>query len=170
MTEDSHDLVAIQDNPIDSAQLLCLVEDPRCGAAALFLGIVRNHHEGKSVRYLEYEAYKPMAEKVMGEILGEMRERWDVKKVAMVHRVGPLQIGEAAVAVVVSTPHRQDSFEACRYGIDEIKVRAPIWKKEYYEGGEHWVENCQGCVDAAKARHDHDHDHQHDHKHEHSKA
>jgi molybdopterin synthase catalytic subunit len=145
MTSIVDDIVTIQSHSIDCAALLAAVDDPRCGAAALFLGIVRNHHEGKSVRYLEYEAYQPMAEKIMADIVSEMREKWDVKKVAVVHRIGALQIGEAAVAVVVSTPHRQESFAACRYGIDEIKVRAPIWKKEYYEGGEHWVDNCKGC-------------------------
>jgi molybdopterin synthase catalytic subunit len=155
MTSTTDDIfVAVQQQEIDSQSLIAAVDDPRCGAAALFLGIVRNHHEGKSVRYLEYEAYKAMAEKVMTTIVNEMRERWDVKKVAVVHRVGELQIGDVAVAVVVSTPHRKASFEACRYGIDEIKVRAPIWKKEFYEGGEHWVENCAGCVDA-KAAHNH---------------
>lgn len=144
-------VITIQDQSIDSAALLAQVSDPACGAAALFLGIVRDHHEGKSVRYLEYEAYKPMAEKVLAEIAEEIGKRWDVRKMALVHRVGRLEIGETAVAVVVSTPHRKDSFEACRYGIDEIKVRAPIWKKEYYVGGEHWVQNCKGCQDAREA-------------------
>lgn len=152
LTHDVIEVVAIQTAPIDVAALLDRTSHPACGAAALFLGVVRDHHEGQSVRYLEYEAYDPMAVKVMRAIAEEVAERWDARKIGIIHRKGPLQIGELAVAVAVSTPHRKDAFEACRYGIDEVKVRAPIWKKEFYEGGERWVENCGGCVEAANER------------------
>lgn len=137
--------IAIQSAPIDAAAVLQKSEDPTCGAAALFLGIVRNHHEGRNVLYLEYECYEPMALKVLRKIADEISNRWDARRIVLVHRTGPLQIGEIAVAVAIATPHRKDSFEACRYGIDEIKERATIWKKEFYEGGERWVENCTGC-------------------------
>ena len=145
--------VSVVDSVIDTNELLKLCADDTCGAAALFIGVVRNHHVGRTVRYLEYEGYKPMAEKVMRQIAGDLVKRWDVRKLAIVHRVGKLEIGEVAVAVVVATPHRQDSFDACRFGIDEVKVQAPIWKKEYYEGGDHWVENCEGCRKALEANH-----------------
>lgn len=151
-TTDAIEVVAIQTEPIDVAALLERTSHPACGAAALFLGVVRDHHEGQAVRYLEYEAYDPMAVKVMRAIAEELTARWDARKVGIIHRKGPLQIGEVAVAVAVSTPHRKDAFEACRYGIDEVKVRAPIWKKEFIQGGERWVENCGGCIEAAETR------------------
>jgi len=143
--------IGIQEEPIDTAKVLAAVADPACGAASLFLGIVRDHHEGRSVIHLEYEAYDAMVLEVFGAIAEELSERWDVRRLALVHRKGKLEIGELAVAVAVSTPHRRDSFEACRYGIDEIKSRAPVWKKELYrEGGERWIDNCEGCAEAGR--------------------
>lgn len=154
-TRDARITTRIVTTPISTDEAVAAVADPTCGATALFLGVVRNHHEGRDVRHLEYEAYAPMAEKVLTRIAEEICERWSAVGVALIHRTGRLAIGETAVAVAVSTPHRKDAFEAARYGIDELKNRAPIWKKEVYVGGEDWVENCRGC---AEARPDHSHD------------
>jgi molybdopterin synthase catalytic subunit len=108
---------------------------PADGALCLFVGVVRDHHEGRRVLRLEYEAYEEMALPLMERIAAECRERWRVTDVRMVHRLGPLAIGEASVAVAVASPHRREAFEACRYAIDTLKATVPIWKKEFYADG-----------------------------------
>jgi molybdopterin synthase catalytic subunit len=126
--------------PIDHLQLIASVEAPARGGVASFLGLVRDHHEGREVIGLDYSAYEPMAEAVIGAVVTEAESRWPVA-VAVRHRLGPLVIGEAAVAVVVGGGHRAEVFEACRYVIEEIKRRVPIWKRERYAGGaEAWVD------------------------------
>jgi molybdopterin synthase catalytic subunit len=105
----------------------------------VFIGTVRNHADRRAVVRLEYEAYDKMALKKMEEVAAEARRRWPVEKAAVVHRKGVLQIGEVAVVIAVSTPHRRESFEACQYIIDTIKQVVPIWKKEVYENGETWI-------------------------------
>lgn len=126
--------------PIDLASLHAEVEAPRHGAVALFLGVVRESSPtGKPVHYLEYEAYPGMAESEMERIAVELEARWPGCSVAMVHRTGRLSIGEASVAVAVATPHRGAAFEACRYAIDRLKERVPIWKKEVFADGSQWV-------------------------------
>ena len=133
-------LVAVSAEPIDAAALLEFVSDPECGAVVLFLGTVRNHSEGKTdVSHLEYEAYDGVVEAKLAEIASEAAQRWPVPRVAVVHRVGSLGVGESSVAVAVSSPHRADAFEAGRYLIDELKRRVPIWKKEHWPGGAEWV-------------------------------
>ena len=112
----------------------------RDGALCLFVGVVRNENGGRPVRYLEYEAYEEMALPVMEEIEAEVRARWPVTGVRLVHRLGRIEIGEASVAVAVSSPHRGEAFAACRYAIDTLKAKVPIWKKEFYAGGEAWLE------------------------------
>jgi molybdopterin synthase catalytic subunit len=116
------------------------VADDRAGAVATFAGIVRNHHAGKAVSHLEYEAYGSMAESVLRDILAEAADRWELLGAAVVHRVGRLEVGEASVAIAVSSAHRGESFAALRYIIDELKARAPIWKRETGPDGSHWVE------------------------------
>jgi len=134
------DLVAVFADPIDPAKLLRAVARPDCGAAVLFLGTVRNHSVGKvDVTHLEYEAYEGVVEPKIAEIVAEARNRWPVRSVAAVHRVGSLGVGEVAVGVAVSSPHRSDAFDAGRYVIDELKARVPIWKKEHWAGGAEWV-------------------------------
>ena len=141
--------MGLVEEPIDVAVWLAEASHPACGAASLFLGVVRNHHDQRAVRHLEYEAYDDMVLGVFEQIAGELRARWDVRRLALAHRKGRLEIGEVAVLVAVATPHRQDAFEACRYGIDEIKRRAPIWKKEIYvEGQACWVENPEGAAES----------------------
>jgi molybdopterin synthase catalytic subunit len=131
--------IQIVTGTIDVEGVLQSVQDPSAGAIDLFIGITRDHSHGKKVIALEYEAYTPMALGQMREIAGEMRARWGVRKIAMVHRVGRLAIGEASVAIAVSSDHRMDAFEACRYAIDTLKKSVPIWKKEFFEDGEVWV-------------------------------
>jgi molybdopterin synthase catalytic subunit len=112
---------------------------PHDGARCLFTGVVRNENQGKKVRRLEYEAYEEMAVPLMEHILETARERWHVTDLVVVHRLGPLAIGETSVAVVATAPHRKEAFEACRYVIDTVKAEVPIWKKEFYEDGSAWI-------------------------------
>ena len=116
------------------------VEGPDAGAVVLFFGTVRNNTEGRPVKCLEYEAYPPMAEKKMAEIAQEISDKWGLDRVAMLHRVGRLEIGEVSVAVAVASPHRKDGFEACQYAMDRLKQIVPIWKREVWADGEaEWV-------------------------------
>lgn len=127
--------------PLRLDPLYDYLHSPRAGAVLVFTGTVRDHNEGRSVSRLEYEAYTEMAEQLMAELGSELKARWGLEKVAMVHRVGPLEIGEIAVAVGVSAAHRQEAFEACRYGIDRLKAEVPIWKKEHFGSEAAWLEN-----------------------------
>ncbi len=126
-------------------QELCLeevaarVRDPSCGAVTVFEGSVRDVSRGRKVLYLEYEAYKEMAEKKLAEIGDDIRARWGLDRVAISHRVGRLELGEASVIIAVASPHRPEAFEACRYAIETLKKTVPIWKKEVWEDGEVWV-------------------------------
>ena len=123
-------------DPIDASGLLAECASPRDGAVLLFLGVVRDHNEGRDVGHLDYEAFAPMAERVLSQIVEEARARWEVGAMTVEHRVGRLQIGEASVAIVVAAPHRGEAYEASRYVIEELKKRAPIWKREGYLDGE----------------------------------
>jgi molybdopterin synthase catalytic subunit/molybdopterin converting factor small subunit len=132
-------LAEITERPLDVAVLARRVARPEAGAIATFAGVVRNHARGRRVLYLEYDAYRSMAESEMRKIALEAAARWECC-VAVQHRVGRLEIGEASVAVAVSSAHRAAAFEACRYVIDTLKETVPIWKKEVWEGGEVWIE------------------------------
>jgi molybdopterin synthase catalytic subunit len=140
----------VVEDDIDSDELLQAVGDPAAGGTTLFVGTTRNENEGRVVERLEYEAYEAMAVEEMRRIGDEIARRWQVVAVAMVHRVGVVPVGQASVAVAVSAAHRDEAFAACRYGIDTLKATVPIWKKEYYQGGEHWVGPCH--VHAASGR------------------
>ena len=126
--------------PLDAQQIMQAAADDGAGAITLFAGVVRNENLGRRVEYLEYDAYPPMAERKMAEIADEVRARWPVTGIAMAHRTGRLEIGEASVLIAVSSPHRADSIEACHYAIDRLKTTVPVWKKEVFEGGEEWLE------------------------------
>ncbi len=139
-------MIQIVDKKIDIAKLLASVIVPEAGGIDMFLGTTRNHSEGKKVIKLEYEAYSPMALKLMGEMEGEIRKRWNIHKISIVHRIGVVPVMEASVAIAVSATHRKEAFEACRYAIDELKKRVPIWKKEIFEDGEVWVENVESKI------------------------
>ncbi len=133
-------LLRVGPEPIDAAALVAAVEDRAAGATVLFLGTVRDHSEGKTgVTHLEYEAYPDVVESKISEIIAEACARWPLLAVALVHRVGRLDVGEASVGVAASSAHRADAFEAARYLIDELKRRVPIWKKEHWPGGAEWV-------------------------------
>jgi molybdopterin synthase catalytic subunit len=136
-------IVKITRDPLDEATVNTLVRslaDPADGGVVIFQGVVRDNARGKRVRYLEYDAYPEMAEQQMASIAAEVERRWHTANVALVHRIGRLEIGECSVVVVVACPHRGEAFEACRYAIDTLKTTVPIWKKEVAEDGEEWVE------------------------------
>lgn len=138
--ERGNDFVVVGPGPINAEALLAEVTTPRCGAVTLFLGTVRDHSDGiDGVTHLEYEAYDGIAEEKIAEIVAEARGKWEIEKVAVMHRVGSLTVGEASVAVAVGTGHRAEAFAAGRYIIDELKARVPIWKKEHWPGGAEWV-------------------------------
>jgi molybdopterin synthase catalytic subunit len=126
--------------PIDLAPLIAAVQAPERGGVASFLGLVRNHHEGRAVLRLEYSAYAPMAEAECARIVAEAEGRWLVA-LALRHRVGSLAVGDVAVAAAAASAPRDVAFAACRYVIEEVKRRVPIWKREYYaDGTEVWVD------------------------------
>ena len=132
--------------PLDPAALRAVLESPAAGGYASFEGWVRNHNEGREVRRLEYEAFEALAIKEGERIVAEALQRFGVERAACVHRVGALEIGELAVWVGVSARHRHEAFLACRYIIDAVKHRVPIWKKEHYlDGDSGWV-NCERCA------------------------
>lgn len=137
---DRIDVVTVSDVPIDPAALVTAVSTPHSGAVVTFLGTVRDHSEGRQgVTHLEYEAYREHVEPKIAEIVAEARNKWPLDLVAAVHRVGSLPVGEVSVGVAVSSAHRANAFPAARYVIDELKARAPIWKKEHWSGGAEWV-------------------------------
>ena len=130
----------ITTEPIDVDALYRAVLRDRDGAVVTFHGVVREYSDsGRAVRYLEYEAYPEMAEAQMRAIGAEIKRRWDIDDVAMVHRIGRLEIGEASVVIAVASPHRGEAFDACAYAIDTLKATVPIWKKEVFADGEVWV-------------------------------
>ena len=125
--------------PIEAGMLVDEVSGPSTGAIALFLGTVRDHSPGKQgITHLEYEAYEGHVEAKIDELLDEASDRWPIDKVVVEHRIGRVALAEASVAVVVACAHRAEAFAAARYLIDELKARAPIWKKECWPGGEEW--------------------------------
>ncbi len=142
----------ITDAPLDATALVADVRKDESGAVSVFYGVVRNTNIGRRVLYLEYDAYPPMAEKKMREIGEEVHARWPVSGVAMQHRTGRLEIGDASVIIAVSSPHRADAIEACHYAIDRLKSIVPIWKKEVFEGGEEWLEGTAIDPESQRAR------------------
>jgi len=125
--------------PIDLSELVRYVTDASAGAIATFIGTTRNNNEGRKVIALDYDAYPEMAEKELKRIGDDAKKKWRIERMAIVHRVGPVQITEASVVIAVSAAHRDDAFQACRFAIEEIKKTVPIWKKEVFEGGEVWI-------------------------------
>lgn len=126
--------------PLSVQQVNDLVKRPTDGAVVTFDGIVRNNFEGRVVRYLAYEAYAAMAEKKMAEIGAEVQQKFAIGAIAMMHRIGRLEIGESSIVIAVAAPHRQAAFEACAYAMDRVKADVPVWKKEFFiDGADHWV-------------------------------
>lgn len=133
-------IIQLTGEPLDRNALVAAVGHPSVGGIVVFEGVVRDNARGKQVRYLEYEVYEEMAHEQIRTIIAEAQQRWGVERVAVAHRFGRLEIGEASVIIVVATPHRGEAFEACRYIIDTLKATVPIWKKEVAINGEEWVE------------------------------
>jgi molybdopterin synthase catalytic subunit len=131
--------IQISELPLEVADCSLLVRCPEAGGQALFIGTVRNQTQDKKVLKLLFEAYIPMAEKEMEKIAHQIYEKWGALKVVIHHRIGELDVGEIAVIIAISTPHRSAAFEACQYAIDTLKETVPIWKKEIFDDGEIWV-------------------------------
>ena len=135
-----HDLYRLSSEPLSQAAATAAVAHPEAGGLVVFSGVVRNETGGRRVKFLEYEAHEPMAEAKMREIGRAVHARWSgVKAVAILQRLGRLEIGEASVLIAVSAAHRAEAFEACRYAIDRLKETVPVWKKEHFEDGDVWV-------------------------------
>src|SRR4026209_1230527 len=129
----------VKNQPIDLDELVRYVSDPEADAIATLIGTTRNHIEGRKVIALDYEAYPEMAEKELARIGADANKQWPLCRMAIVHRLGPVQIGDASVIIAVSSAHRDAAFAASRFAIEEIKKTVPIWKKEVFEGGEVWI-------------------------------
>jgi molybdopterin synthase catalytic subunit len=132
-------------DPVDPRLAEAAVGGPDRGAVAGFLGVVRDHHAGRRVRRIEYHAYAPMAEAILGQVAAEAAARFGTPHVAIVHRIGDLGVGEISLHVVVAAVHRREALAACAWIVDEVKARVPIWKKEFGEGGTFWIEGPDGC-------------------------
>ena len=137
-------MISLTNEPINHAEIVNSVECPEAGAIATFDGVVRNNARGKMVTHLFYEAYDGMALKEMESIAKSILKEQSILRLAIVHRIGKLEIGESSILIAVSSGHRAEAFQACRTTIDRVKERVPIWKKEYYVAGEFWVESYSG--------------------------
>lgn len=137
-------MLLIQSQPLQLEPLIEWVSAPHVGAVSTFSGVVRNHNLGKGVLYLEYECYEAMAISEFEKIVEQALSRWQLHRIAIAHRVGRLEIGESAVMIATSSAHRRDSLEALHFTIDTLKQTVPIWKKEYWQDGSIWLENCCG--------------------------
>lgn len=147
--------IAITSEPLDLEALVRLVTAAGAGAdgaVATFLGLVRDHNRGRRVQHLVYESYDALAVRALERIAGESAERWPGVRLAVHHRTGRLEIGEASVAIAAASAHRADAFAACRYAIERIKQIVPIWKHEFFEGGEAWIEGATADPDDDAAR------------------
>ena len=133
-------IIQLTREPLKRDTLIGAVSHPGVGGIVVFEGVVRDNARGKQIRYLEYDIYPEMAEQQIRTIIAEAERRWGVERVAVAHRFGRLEIGEASVIIVVGAPHRAEAFDACRYIIDTLKTTVPIWKKEVASNGEEWIE------------------------------
>ncbi|HKW61555.1 MAG TPA: molybdenum cofactor biosynthesis protein MoaE [Candidatus Acidoferrum sp.] len=137
---DHKDIIELVREPIDHFPLIRHIRAPEDGAIVTFDGFVRNQSHNRATLYLDYEAYESMALSKMREIAAELHEKYRIHRVAIVHRLGRLEIGETSVFIAVSAPHRAPAFDACRFAIDTLKRNVPIWKKEYFEDGAVWAD------------------------------
>ncbi|KAL2557341.1 Molybdopterin synthase catalytic subunit [Forsythia ovata] len=142
---DERNLIEIleENNPIDIIKYINYVHSPKCGAIATFSGTTRDTFEGKTVLELRYEAYVPMAVRCIKSICSSARSSWNLNSIAVAHRLGPVPVGDISVFIAVSSVHRADGLDACKFIIDEVKASVPIWKKEVYTNGEVWKENSE---------------------------
>ena len=139
-TAAAENLIALIRKPIETPEIIAQLKAPPDGAVVVFEGIVRDHSGNRATLYLEYEAYEPMAIAKMREIGAQMRDKFSIRRFAMIHRLGRLEIGETSVLVAVCSAHRAAAFDACRFGIDTLKHTVPIWKKEFFRDGAVWAE------------------------------
>ncbi len=146
--------VAVTGAPLDLASLVRELEagSPGDGAVATFTGLVRAHNQGRQVRFLEYEAYEPLALKTLKRIVDEAAAGWPEVRLGIHHRTGRLEIGEASIVIAAVSPHRADAFTVCRYAIERVKQIAPIWKREHFEGGDIWLEGATADPEDERAR------------------
>jgi molybdopterin synthase catalytic subunit len=137
-------LVAVTIEPLDLPALTAAVSEGASGDGALtsFIGLVRDHNQGRRVSFLEYEAYEPLAVRALDLIIEESKAAWPTARLAVHHRVGRIEIGEASIIIVAASPHRGEAFSACRYMIERVKQIVPIWKHEHFEGGDVWLEGA----------------------------
>ena len=145
-------LTAITTSPLDQDALVRELDTAGVGAVAVFLGLVRDNNKGRKVLFLDYEAYDALALRGLDLIMTEASEKWPAVRLAIHHRIGKMQIGEASVVIAAASPHRADAFAASRYAIERIKQIVPIWKHEYFEGGDVWIEGATADPDNAAAR------------------
>jgi len=166
------DICIVTPDKLDVSSICNEVADSFCGAISTFIGVTRDHFNGKKVLKLEYEAYKPMAEKELQKICDQVRVKWDVVHIAMYHKTGLVPIGDASVIIAISSVHRDSGLEAVHWAIDELKATVPIWKKEFYEDGSIWKGNAEcrhGHKKEQGTKHEHLHNKEekdlHDHEH-----
>ncbi len=145
-------LTAITTAPLDTAAIARTLDITGIGAVTTFIGLVRDHNLGRKVLHLEYEAYEPLALRALDLIVQEAAERWPEGRLSIQHRIGRMEIGEASVAIAAASPHRADAFAASRYAIERIKQIVPIWKHEYFDGGDVWIEGATADPDDTAAR------------------
>jgi molybdopterin synthase catalytic subunit len=147
-------MVAVTTAPLDLPALAAAIAAQGDGAVASFAGLVRDHNQGRRVLFLEYEAYEPLAVKALARIVDEAHSVWPATRLALHHRIGRLEIGEASIVIAAASPHRADAFAACRYAIERVKQIVPIWKREHFDGGDVWLEGAVADPDddAARAR------------------
>jgi len=157
-TEDVTPLLAIGPAPLELERLAAALDAAAesnagaDGAVVTFLGLVRNHNLGRRVHYLEYEAYEPLALRAFERIAAETHERWPDVRLALHHRIGRLNVGEASIAIATRSPHRANAYAASRYAIERVKQIAPIWKREFFDGGDMWIEGATADPDDERAR------------------
>ena len=145
-------LTAITPTPLDPQALVRALDTTGIGAVTTFIGLVRDHNLGRRVLHLEYEAYEALAVRGLDVIVTEAAAQWPTVRLAIHHRIGRLEIGDASVAIAAASPHRGDAFAASRYAIERIKQIVPIWKHEYFEGGDVWIEGATADLDNTEAR------------------
>jgi len=144
--------VAVTSKPLDANALAALVDAKGDGAVVTFAGLVRDHNQGRQVQFLEYEAYEPLAIRALQRIVDEARDLWPGARIAVHHRLGRLEIGEASIVIAAASAHRADAFAACRYTIERVKQIVPIWKHEHFAGGDVWLEGATADPDDEAAR------------------
>jgi molybdopterin synthase catalytic subunit len=132
----------VSTDPLNAEAIVAAVSSAQCGAVASFVGLVRDHNQGRRVEWLDYEAYPALAVKTFERIGSEAAARWPSVALAIHHRIGRIAIGESSVVIAAASPHRADAFAACRYAIERVKQIAPVWKHEHFEGGDVWVEGA----------------------------